>query len=403
MGGRRLSLSTPTSQEIADGIVASMSASLAQSIPLLPKAWVRVLAKALSGVFILLWKYAGRGQLDMFVAYASAEETVINGTRVKPLVEHGRLIGVGDPLAATQAEHTVTVVVLNQVGSLPAASQLLYPATGVLYLTTSAVALNAATVTVTIRASSDQSGNSGEGSIGNLEAGDIVSFANPLPNVATNATILARTVDGADGETTDAYRTRVLERFQRKPQGGAYADYEQWAETVAGISAAYPYTADEPGEVNVYVEATEASSGSVDGIPTNDQIDAVEAAIELDSDGLATRRPAGAAVNVLAIQRLAFDLTVTGLAADDTTAAEAAIESAVDEYLRSREPYIVGLSFLPRRDRVTLAAVSGIVDDAVSSLGGTVTSVELELSAVPLTAYTLGQGEKCKAGAFTFA
>lgn len=397
-----MSLSTPTTQALADDIVAQLETSIAQTVPLLPKAFCRVLAKALSGVLVLLYKYIGWGHLQMFVAYASADATIINGVRVKPLVEHGRLIGVGDPLAATRAEHTVNVSVLNQTGSLPAASQLLFPATGVLYLTTSAVALNAATVVVTIRAASDQAGGGGEGSIGNLTAGDIVSFANPLPNVATNAVILARTVDGADAETTDAYRTRVVERFQRKPQGGAYADYEQWAEGVAGIVAAYPYTGD-PGEVNVYVEATEASSGSADGIPTSDQLDDVRDAIRLDSDGLATRRPAGAAVNVLAITRTAFDLTISGLAADDTAAAEAAISSAVDEYLRSREPFIVGLSFLPRRDRVTLAAVSGVVEDAISSLGGTVGAIVMELSAVPTVAYSLGQGEKAKAGVITYA
>lgn len=396
-----MSLSTPSTSQLADGLVAQISASIGQSVPLLPKSFVAVLAKALAGVLVLLYKYVGTVFLNMFVAYASADETIINGVRVRPLVEHGRLIGVGDPLAATRAEHTVNVSVLNQAGSLPSASQLLFPATGVLYLTTSAVALNAAVVSVTMRAASDQAGGGGEGSIGNLTAGDVVSFANPLPNVATNATVTARTVDGADAESTDAYRGRVVERFQRKPQGGAYADYEQWAEGVAGIVAAYPYTSADPGEVNVYVEVS--STLDPDGIPSVGKRAEVADAIEFDSDGLATRRPAGAAVNVLPITRLGFDVTITGLAADDEPAAEAAVESAVDEYLRSREPFIVGLSFLPRRDRVTLASISGVVDDAVSSLGGTVTTVELELSAAPIVAKTLSNGELAKLGSIIFA
>lgn len=394
-----MSLATPTTQALKDSIVSQVSASLTQTIPLLPKAFVRVLAAALAGIFIIVYKYAGFSLLQSFVAFATMEETVINGTRVKPLVEWGRLIGVGDPLAATRAEMVTTVTVLNQVGSLPAGSQLLRPDTGVLYLTTAARALNAATVTVTIRASSDQAGGGGEGVIGNLETGDIVSFANPLPNVATNAVIASRTVDGADGETPDAYRTRVVERFQRKPQGGAYADYEQWGEAVTGVVAIYPYTGD-PGEVDVYVEV--AASLDPDGIPDAPMLTAVYDAIQQDEDGLASRRPAGAAVNVLPITRQAFDVIVTGLVADDMTAAETAIESAVDEYLRSREPYIVGLSVLPRRDRVTIAAVSGVIDDTISSLGGTVTTVELEVSAAPVTAWTLGAGQLAKVGTVSF-
>lgn len=396
-----MSLTVPTTQEVADNIVAQVEAALSQTIPLLPKAFTRVLAKALAGVFILLYKYAGFIFLQMFVAYATAEETIINGKRVRPLVEWGRMIGVGDPIAATQAELVVTVTVQNQTGSLDAGAQLVYPATGVVYATKSAVELNAATVEVTIRAVSDPDGGEGLGSVGNLETGDILEFANPLPNVARTAVVASQAVTGADAETTDAYRARVLRRFQRKPQGGAYADYQLWAEEVPGIVNAYPYTGD-PGEVDVYVEATEASSGSEDGIPTSPQLDAVAASIELDENGLASRRSANAYVNVLPISREAFDVVVTGLDAEDLPAAEAALEEAIDEYLRSLEPFIVGLSVLPRRDRVTLAGVSGVAHDAASAEGATFTTIQLEQSATPITAYTLGDGEKAKLGTITF-
>lgn len=397
-----MALATPTIAEVYENLVAQIGLSLGQTIPLLPKAFIRVLAKALAAIFILLYKYAGFSQLQMFVAYASAEDTIINGRVVNPLKEWGRLIGVGDPIAATRAEHTVTVSVLNQTGELAGGSQLLFPATGVLYLTTAAVALDAATVPVTIRASSDQSGGGGEGAIGNLEPADIVSFANPLPNVARDAVILAQTVTGADGETTDAYRARIIRRFQRKPQGGAYADYQVWGESVAGIANVYPYTGAVPGEVDVYVEATEASSGSPDGIPTAPQLAAVADAIELDDGGLASNRPVGAGVNVYAITRAAFDVTVTGLLADDVPSAEDTIEEAIDDYLRSREPFIVGLSVFPRLDRVTAAAISGVVDDAANAAGATVTTVTVTVAAVAVVAHTLAQGQKAKLGVLTF-
>lgn len=392
-----MSLVTPTTGEIASTIVAQLEGSLSQTIPLLPKSFSRVLAKVFAAVVVLLYKYAGFIFLQIFVAHATMSETVVNGKKIRPLVEWGRLIGVGDPYAATRAELSVSVTVLSQTGTLPAQSQLLRSESGIIYKTIAVVNLDAPAVTATMRASSAQDGSGGAGEIGNLEAGDVVAFANPLANVGTNVTVVSQVVTGADAETPEAYRARVFRRFQRRPQGGARADYQGWSEEVAGIVHAYPYAGD-PGEVDVYVEASEASSGSADGIPTAAQLDEVADSIELEESGLATRRPVNAAVNVLAITRAEFDVEVTGLD-PDTTETRDAIEEGVDEYLRSREPFIVGLSRLPREDRITEAAVGGIVDGVVSADGATVSSIAL----TPGPSYTLGPGEKAKLGTLTFS
>lgn len=65
-----MSLSTPTTQETSDNIVAEVDAKLGQDTPLQPKTFTRVLAKALAGVQILLFKYAGANLLNMFVRTA---------------------------------------------------------------------------------------------------------------------------------------------------------------------------------------------------------------------------------------------------------------------------------------------------------------------------------------------
>lgn len=400
--GSDVSQTQPTTAQVADLIVAGLEASLEQTLPLLPKAFLRVLAKVLAGVYVLVYKYAGFIFLQMFVEHASMDDTVINGKAVRPLVEWGRLVGVGDPQPATRAELVVRVTVLNQSGVLAAGSQLLYPSTGVLYLTLNAVELNAATVDVTVRASSDQSGGGGEGTIGNLVPGQFVEFANPLPNVAKDAVVVSQVVTAADAETPAEYRARILGRFQNKPQGGALADYRIWAEDEPGVAAVYPYRSDTPGEVDVYILATAASSGSADGIPTQAQLDAVAGYIEADESGLASRRPVNAGVNVLPISRHTFSVQVVGLAAPDIAAAKAAIEQAVDEYLRSREPFILGLSILPRLDRITLSSVSGVVDAAANAVGATVASVSLSEASGAITAYTLGKGELAKLSSITF-
>lgn len=374
-------------------IIGQLQGSIGQTIPLLPKSFSRVLAKALAAVHVQLYKYGGFIFLQQYVAHATMQEVTINGKRVRPLAEWGNLIGAGEPVAAQRAELNFSVTVLNQTGTLKAGQKLVRSETGVIYTVLSERALDAPTVQVRIKAVSDQTGGDGSGDIGNLADGDTLSFASTPPNVASEGTVASTAVQGANAEDVEVYRRRIIRYFQRRPQGGAYADYQTWAEGVAGILNAYPYAAAMPGEVDVFVEATVASSGSPDGIPTAPQLTAVLNAINLDVGGRATRRPVNAAVNVKAITRSGISVVVVGLEVLDEPATQTAIESGLDEYLRSREPFIVGLSVLPRTDRITQAAVAGIVNDIVDAAGGSVASVALGHS---FEARSLRDGEKAK-------
>jgi uncharacterized phage protein gp47/JayE len=393
-----MSLTTPTTKEISDNIIAQLEATLNQSIPLLPKAFNRVIAKAIAGVFVLLYKYGGFMFLQIFVSVASTVETTVNGKVLIPLVSWGRLIGTGDPVPATSAELVVDITVENQTGSLPSGTQLIGADNGVTYITVGSVLLDAATVQATILAVSDQSGGGGTGTIGNLDVGKIVSFANPLANVARDTTVASQTVTGADAEDMEVYRQRVIDRFQKRPQGGAYADYELWGEEAAGIINVYPYTGD-PGEVDVYSEATVESSGSPDGIPTAAQLQAVLDLINFDDNGLASRRNANAFVNSNPITRTGFDVTVSGISGvSDLAATQADITTAVTEYFLSVEPYIPGLSIPPRNDLLTRTRLSAIVEDVVTAYNGTFTAaIFVETGDTGnLAAYSLGEGEKAK-------
>jgi hypothetical protein len=211
-------------------------------------------------------------------------------------------------------------------------------------------------------------------------------------------------VVGAEGESEDTYRARVLRRCQRRPQGGAYADYQSWGTEVPGIRNVFPYTG-QPGEVDVYVEA----EAGPDGIPDASQLAEVLLFIEFDPEeapsptGLANRRPANAAVNVLPITRTGFDVDITGFTAVDPAAVLASMELGVDEFLRAREPYIVGLSSLPRLDRVTQGAIGGVVNEIAESNGATVASVTLSRAGLVLNEYTLSPGELAKLGTLTSA
>lgn len=396
-----MAYTAPTTTAISDQIIAGLEAKLSQTIPLLPKAFSRVLAKVLAGVYVLLWHYAQYMFFQLFVRYCTNDEVTIGSKVVRPLTEHGRLLGVGDPVAGTRAELNVAVTVTNQTGSLAAGTQLLRSETGVIYITTYAVDLDAATVNPVIRAVSDPDGGNGIGDIGNLEADDIVRFVSTPPNVARDVTIVSTAVQGADAEEVEVYRGRVINRRRNRPQGGALTDYRIWGEEVAGIVHVYPYKSATPGEMDIYVEATPESSGDPDGIPTEAQLDEVEASIIYDDNGLASRRPAGVEIlNMYAITRTGLEIIINGwdLPADTDSDCRTAVEDACTEYFLDREPWLLGLDFLPRKDRAIATDVGGIIMSIVAAHGGTVTGVEMQPAGggTPIETYALSAGEKLK-------
>jgi len=391
-------ITAPTTQNLAETIEAQIGSALGQTIPAFAKAFIPVLSIVLAGAIVIIYKYAGFIFLQLFVAHATNEPTTINGKVVRPLTEWGRLIGVGDPTPALQAQLLINVLVTNQVGELAGGAQLLNPDTQVLYTVVSAVPLNAAEVAATVRASGSPNGGDGSGIIGNMNPGEELEFTNPLPNVSRVTTVTSTVAQGADAESIDAYRSKIFRRSQAKPQGGAYADYRIWGKDVSGVVEIFPYAADTPGVVDVYVEVE--TSIEIDGIAPPGYLTAVYDVIQLNVDGTASRRPIGAAVETKPITRTPIDVFVRGLNVDVSVRpqAEDDMTDAIEEHLLSRRPFIEGLDALPREDRVTVAELGGVVSTVVAAYGGTVTVVELEISGAPQTAYTLGKGEKVKLG-----
>lgn len=392
-------LEIPTIASEATTIADELASEVGESLP--SRSVIRTLAAAVAGSIISMYRFAGRRWLDMFARHASASEVTINGRTFVPLVELGQMLGVGDPWPANRAELQLTVTVATTGGSLPAGTILTNSDSGVTFVTMASVALDYATVSARVIAVEDPSGGKGYGTVGNLAVGAVVSFAAPISGVARDTLVAATLVAGSDGEPWESYRKRVHDARRSPPQGGAYADYRNWAKAVSGIEDAFPYPG-APGTVNVYVRATVASSGSADGIPTVAQRAAVLDYINGTVGGLASRRPINDGVTVLPITRTAFSLVVHGLAIADATAADVAITAACDEHLRTREPFIVGLSRLPRKDQVTNAELSGVVSQVVAALGGTVTSVVLTSASEDVLSYTLGHGEHAKLEEVTY-
>jgi uncharacterized phage protein gp47/JayE len=93
------------------------------------------------------------------------------------------------------------------------------------------------TATVTATADADPSGATG--AFGNCAAGTTMTLAQAIAGVQSSGTVSVAFFGGADLETDDSLRTRMLSAYQNQPQGGAASDYVRWALQVPGVTRAW--------------------------------------------------------------------------------------------------------------------------------------------------------------------
>jgi|Deesub1362A_J573_1020465.scaffolds.fasta_scaffold00715_21 uncharacterized phage protein gp47/JayE len=168
------------------------------------------------------------------------------------------------------------------------------------------------------------------GADGDTPANTTLRLVGYLPGVDQAATVTADGLGGgADRESDDALRQRLLARIQQPPAGGAQHDYVAWALEVPGIAKAYCYPQRMGvGTVGVAVLADDGQGGWT--IPDQADVDAVAAYIE-------ERRPVTAEVYVFAPEAapLDFDIRVT----PDTSEVRAAVEAELADLIqRESEP-----------------------------------------------------------------
>lgn len=395
--------SKKTAKEISDLYIATFEAELSQTIPLLPKSLNRVIAKLMGLVFVVIFQWSEFVALQLFVGTASDKPITIGGVTITPLDMWGTLIGLKRGLGL-RSEGTGTIPVLSSGDTLLAGSQMLDSDTGELYLTIGDVAITGSSITVSVRAVN----YSAAATLYTGPPAQTLSLVSAPVNLEKTVTIASVTQQGADAEDTETWRNSQLSWWAARPQGGAYADYREWGGEVDGVENIYPFSGGTPGiptsgagQVDIYVEA----SDTVDGIAPQVLLDAVYDNIEQTaSSGLANRRPVNCFVNVASITRKTFNPIIAGLSSPDNVTTMAAIEDAVDEYMQSRENYILGLSRLPRKDTISDTELGGVVGRVVAAYGGLVTGVSIGeyIGVTEIPTYTLIEGEKAKFGTITW-
>lgn len=239
------------------------------------------------------------------------------------------------------AAATGSVTFAAQAGSVIPAGTLLQALDGVQYALTANATITAPTATAPIAAVVPAAA-------GNRVTGQTLTLVSPVVGVQPTAT--AGTLSGgADLETDDALRDRLLTRIQQPPQGGAAYDYIAWALQVAGVTRAWCYP-DELGLGTVTVRFARDLDASP--IPDAGEVAAVQAYID-------ARRPVTAKVTVVAPVAVPLNFTITGLTPSNATVQAAVQAELADLLLREAVP---GGTLLLSHLRAAISAAAGETD-----------------------------------------
>jgi hypothetical protein len=401
-----MAFNIPTTQETVDQFLANLEAALGQSAPINDKAYLRVVSVAEGIVFTSLYKYA---------AYKVKQNLAITA-----FGEGLDTIGAEYGLTRKAAEATVLTATLPGIDTtvIPQTVDFIGVANGVRYFLDSSETIGVPTPGVAELTMTAEDA----GVVGNLQDGDTLSIGTQVAGaetIATVAVITGQTTSilntGAEEETDEAFRQRILDEIRSVFGGGNQADYRKWAQEVAGVTRAYPYAGKPvlllaesfPPERTVYVEAD--TTIDPDGIAPQSLLDEVRATITTDPVTGLARQPLGLTDETLyveSISRTTFFVKVTGLNinADIEATVKADITTALTNYFLTIKPFVDGLdSLLDRNDLITDLTISNVVQDVLSANGGSAQAVDFGvIVGVFIPEYQLNAGELAKFGGITY-
>ncbi len=169
------------------------------------------------------------------------------------------------------------------------------------------------------------------GSSGEAVAGTTVTTVGAIAGVVADATVAdPGMAGGADQETDDQLRTRLLARIQTPPMGGSASDYVDWTLEVPGVTRVW-VAPQEQGPGTVVVRFAMDDAAHPNGIPTAADVALVQAHLD-------AVRPVTAQVIVVAPIAHAIDITIATLTPDTPSVRAAAEAELADTLFRNGVP-----------------------------------------------------------------
>ncbi|APW38959.1 hypothetical protein RD110_18560 [Rhodoferax koreense] len=196
------------------------------------------------------------------------------------------------------------------------------------------------------------------GAAGNRAAGQALSLVSPVAGVQTQATA-GEISGGADIESIDSLRARLIARVRTPPDGGSVTDYKAWALEVPGVTRAWVAPL-EQGAGTVVVRFVRDDDASL--IPDAGEVAAVLAHIT-------PLAPVTAELYVMApvADPVAFQISLTPNSAAVRTAVEAELR---DLLKREAEP---GVTLLVSHIREAISVAAGETDSVLLAPAANVT------------------------------
>jgi uncharacterized phage protein gp47/JayE len=325
MGAKPVSFIRPTLSALITRVRADFDSRLPGADSRLPASVLDVLARSFSGAASGLYGY-----LDWL-----ARQILPDTADDEQLARHAGIWGLTRKAAVGAAGN---VAITGIQGTIIPAGTAFVRDDNVEYRSTGAVTLGVGATNAPVE---EVAG----GAAGDTAAGTILRFVAPIAGVNAGATVQAPgIVGGAVEEDDEALRARLLTRIRTPPTGGSRGDYERWALEVPEVTRAWVF----PGWMGTgTVGVTFVLDGRNDILPTEDDVDAVEAYLD-------PRRPVTANVVVFAPEPFPIDLRLR--LNPDTAETRAAVIAELDDFF-ARDAQPGGTIYISRlREAISIAA-----------------------------------------------
>ncbi|EPZ8124518.1 baseplate J/gp47 family protein [Yersinia enterocolitica] len=177
----------------------------------------------------------------------------------------------------------------------------------------------------------------GGGIAGNADAGTSLTLDVAIDGVQSGATAIVKISGGADIESEDAFRSRMLLAYQNTPQGGNDTDYRGWALAVPGVTRCWvKRRLQGVGTVGIYIMCDGNDSGGfpvgTDGVSQLEEWGAVKATGDQGrvADHIYPLQPIIAFIYVCAPVAAPVNFVISGISTADSETTTA-INTAIDE------------------------------------------------------------------------
>lgn len=307
----RQSLSDLTTQTAQD-----ISSSVQGADPLLRFANLGIIGKVLARLVNLLYGYVD-WIAQQAVPFTATEEFLEGWAGLKGVTRK----------AAVAAKGQATFSGTN--GTLVPAGTSIVRGDGIEYTTDADATVASGSVVVSMTAVVPAAA-------GTLTVGQAVALGSAIAGVQSSGSVTASTTAGADVETDDSLRSRMLKQYAAPPQGGDRADYVSWALAVPGVTRAWVNPNGQgPGTVVVYfmMDSAESAHGGFpqgsNGVAAQETRDTAATGDQLTvANAVFTEQPVTALAYACAPTNNAVNFTLSGTSGWSSTT-KTAVQTAI--------------------------------------------------------------------------